>query len=269
MNQFARPGLAVTELPSFNESDNGKILKINGESGKLGWEQQGGLLPQVTSADNGKVLAVKDGAWAADSNLFVVTVTNNSSDKSKTEIVDAVNAGKVVVARKNGSTYAFNYYDTTNAYFSKTNSSGSANILRINQNKVATEFYKKMAPDFGVSDVGKTLKLKDDSGSAIMSWEPTKFTVTLTPTALDYSGTMDKTPAEITAAYGAGQEIVFDIPSMSARIHATQFLVVNDVIIAGGMVFYDVNNSPVIITIATDSSASTYATHVFATTPAS
>ena len=106
MNQFARPGLAVTELPSFNENDNGKILKINGESGKLGWEQQGGLLPQVTSADNGKVLGVVDGAWAA-------------------------------------------------------------------------------------SEQGK------------------KFIVTLTPTALDYSGTMDKTVAEINAAYEAGMEIWF------------------------------------------------------------
>lgn len=36
-----------------------------------------------------------------------------------------------------------------------------------------------------------------------------KFIVTLTPTALDYSGTMDKTVAEINAAYEAGQEIVF------------------------------------------------------------
>ena len=38
-----------------------------------------------------------------------------------------------------------------------------------------------------------------------------KFIVTLTPTALDYSGTMDKTGAEITAAYEAGQEIVFNV----------------------------------------------------------
>lgn len=65
MNQFARPGLAVTELPSFNENDKGKILKINVESGMLGWETQGETLPAVTSADNGKVLAVSNGAWAA------------------------------------------------------------------------------------------------------------------------------------------------------------------------------------------------------------
>lgn len=35
------------------------------------------------------------------------------------------------------------------------------------------------------------------------------FVVTLTPTAQDYSGTMDKTVAEINAAYEAGKKIVF------------------------------------------------------------
>ena len=36
-----------------------------------------------------------------------------------------------------------------------------------------------------------------------------KFIVTLTPTAADFSGTMDKTVAEIYAAYQAGKQIVF------------------------------------------------------------
>ena len=36
-----------------------------------------------------------------------------------------------------------------------------------------------------------------------------KFIVTLTPTAQDYSGTMDKTVAEIKTAYDAGQQIRF------------------------------------------------------------
>lgn len=37
------------------------------------------------------------------------------------------------------------------------------------------------------------------------------FVVTLTPTALDYSGTMDKTVAEIYSAYTAGKRIVFRV----------------------------------------------------------
>lgn len=106
MNQFARPGLAVTELPSFNENDNGKILKINGESGKLGWEQQDGLLPQVTSADNGKVLAVENGAWAASEQgkKFIVTLTptvetgmEGVTDKTGAEIYQAYEEGKEIV----------------------------------------------------------------------------------------------------------------------------------------------------------------------------
>ena len=38
-----------------------------------------------------------------------------------------------------------------------------------------------------------------------------KFIVTLTPTSPDYSGTMDKTVAEINTAYEAGQEIIFKL----------------------------------------------------------
>lgn len=37
------------------------------------------------------------------------------------------------------------------------------------------------------------------------------FIVTLTPTAQDYSGTMDKTISEIQAAYNAGKNIVFRV----------------------------------------------------------
>lgn len=37
------------------------------------------------------------------------------------------------------------------------------------------------------------------------------FIVTLTPTDLDYSGTMDKTVAEINAAYEAGKDILFRV----------------------------------------------------------
>lgn len=43
--------------------------------------------------------------------------------------------------------------------------------------------------------------------------EKDDFIVVLTPTALDYSGTMDKTVAEIDAAYKAGRNIVFRIVS--------------------------------------------------------
>lgn len=45
-----------------------------------------------------------------------------------------------------------------------------------------------------------------------------KFIVTLTPTALDYSGTMDKTVAQINEAYEAGQEIWFSVNGGQAYV---------------------------------------------------
>jgi len=53
--------------------------------------------------------------------------------------------------------------------------------------------------------------------------EDNRFVVTLTPTAQDYSGEMDKTPHEITDAVGAGKRIMLDIPALGATVEATQF----------------------------------------------
>ena len=50
------------------------------------------------------------------------------------------------------------------------------------------------------------------------------FIVTLTPTAQDMSGTMDKTPAEIDAAIQAGRRIQFSIPSIGGLVDCSQYL---------------------------------------------
>ena len=229
----------------------------------------GSSLPSVSSADNGKVLAVKDGAWAADLNVFSVEITRDSgynyhADKTFSEIQSAYKFGQNVVAHYSQTVlHVVNYAENSSITFGAT-SGTSTNIYAYRISNDETVAYLPNAvytkPYGGIPETDLAQAVKDKIN---------KFVVTLTPTALDYSGTMDKTPAEITAAYEAGQEIVFDIPSMSAKINATQFLAVNDVIKAGGMVFYDVNSSPVIITVITDSSASTYATQIFAMTPAS
>lgn len=57
------------------------------------------------------------------------------------------------------------------------------------------------------SDNGKVLGVVNGAWAA----QQKKFIVTLTPTAQDFSGTMDKTVSEINAAYEAGQEIVFRV----------------------------------------------------------
>lgn len=96
-----------------------------------------------------------------------------------------------------------------------------------------------------------------------------KFTITLTPTALDYSGTMNRTPTEITLAYEAGKEIVFDIPSLHVTAHAFEFALVGGDVQAGAIVTYRTGSSDLLIEILTDASTSTYATHIYALTPAS
>lgn len=108
--------------------------------------------------------------------------------------------------------------------------------------------------------------LADEAASA-----PNKFLVTLTPTALDYSGTMDKTPQEITAAVEAGMDVVLDIPAMDARVDADQYIYSFSLIRAGAKVFFDYNSSPVLITIVTSgiSDDRTYFTNIYSLTPAS
>lgn len=52
---------------------------------------------------------------------------------------------------------------------------------------------------------GEFTKVPDGGGS------DNRFVVTLTPTAEDYSGTMDKTPAEIDEAWNSGKSIWFKL----------------------------------------------------------
>lgn len=74
-------------------------------------------------------------------------------------------------------------------------------------------------PEPKSADKGKYLKANESTGTpewaegdgGVWGAQNPKFVVTLTPTAADYSGTMDKTVAEINAAYEAGMEIWFKI----------------------------------------------------------
>lgn len=80
-------------------------------------------------------------------------------------------------------------------------------------------------------DNGKVLGVVNGAWAA--SEQGKKFIVTLTPTALDYSGTMDKTVAEINAAYEAGQQIVFKLQtSASSYIEVPVQLVGHDTTVA-------------------------------------
>lgn len=66
-------------------------------------------------------------------------------------------------------------------------------------------------PPVTASDAGKVATV--DNSGVWGAQEPIgkPFVVTLTPTSADYSGTMDKTVAEIDAAYKAGRKIMFSV----------------------------------------------------------
>ena len=68
----------------------------------------------------------------------------------------------------------------------------------------------------------KSADLNNMEGGIDVAVNP--FIVTLTPTAQDMSGTMDKTPAEIDAAIQAKMRIQFYIPSIGGIVDASQYL---------------------------------------------
>lgn len=80
---------------------------------KLGLED--GLLPDVTAADNGKILKVTGGKWQPGSGAGTEVVTaaityaegEYSCDKTHTEIVAAINNGSIVLATYDGRTYVY------------------------------------------------------------------------------------------------------------------------------------------------------------------
>ena len=176
----------------------------------------GSSLPSVTSSDNGKVLAVKNGAWAAGERNYVVTITYNSgysADKTYAEIVDAIHAGFSVIAEFAGEWYILTYVNESqtigticfSSIYGSYNTVSTISISRTNTVTKKTE--KNFLPLVSSSDNGSELIVKNGNWAK----QQKKFIVTLTPTAQDFSGTMDKTVAEINAAYEAGQEIWFKV----------------------------------------------------------
>ena len=55
----------ITGLPDVSAADNGKILEVVGGEWAAAEKTETTELPEVTAEDNGKVLGVVDGAWAA------------------------------------------------------------------------------------------------------------------------------------------------------------------------------------------------------------
>lgn len=102
-----------------------------------------------------------------------------------------------------------------------------------------------------------------------------KYVVTLTPTSLDYSGTMDKTVGEINAAYEAGMDLVFRVMTSSttymdvdctARWNngSTTYPSFNGYVVTDNDVLLYAFTG-----ITNDGTKQTYATKVYSLTPAS
>ena len=122
------------------------------------------------------------------------------------------------------------------------------------------------------ADNGSELIVKN----GVWAKQQKKFIVTLTPTELDYSGTMDKTVAQINEAYEAGQEIVFNVLT-SATSHM-MIPVANvgysdafDYPSFNAYLFDNNTNVMVLAFTATtnDGTKQTYGTFVYSLTPAS
>lgn len=164
----------------------------------------GSSLPSVTPADNGKVLAVNDGAWAAGTPYVLVTQENNVASLKGSEINSLAASGVEVLMRDSNGLYAYVSENGTTAVFSGVTSALEAKKVSVSDNKGVTRssrsVYSKPSGGIPETDLAQAVKNKLN-----------KFIVTLTPTALDYSGTMDKTVAEINAAYEAGMEIWFRV----------------------------------------------------------
>ena len=73
-------------------------------------------------------------------------------------------------------------------------------------------------PSVTSADAGKVLGVNDSGVWGAQEPIGKKFIVTLTPTDLDYSGTMDKTVAEIDVAYKAGRKVIFRLDGRGASL---------------------------------------------------
>ena len=232
----------------------------------------GSSLPSVTSADNGKVLGVVDGAWAAASNALIVSINGNASSHTALEIKAAVDSGRPVFAvDSNGTFFALSQCATNGATFASIFGVSNAVQKRfVGTTGGVTSYNCSIVPSVAVSEDGFELVGKNGAWAK----QKKKFVVTLTPTSEDFSGTMDKTPAEITAAYEAGQEIVFNVVGFPGFDHvyipAAWYTYATDMPrCAACATLVDVTTGLQIVIVTSDGGSSTYATSIYSLTPAS
>lgn len=210
----------VRDLPDAlaqNLIDAGIVVEIGG-----------GGLPPVTASDAGKVLAVDNsGVWGASVNQVEIFADYDPATGFFTQRSGAD------VPTANELKTAFSCNGTVRMrIFVNDNEVGAAYLYpfdnELNGSMLFGTVVRNVSADYDDS-INVMFSVNDDDEVAFvvyMSKTPKgRFIVTLTPTALDYSGTMDKTVAEINEAYEAGQEIWFEVGTESqgyAYIQANQ-----------------------------------------------
>lgn len=174
--------------------------------------QGGGGLPPVTESDAGKVLGVNDsGVWVAQDNdvelnasisfgtqPYPITIT--SQLPSMSEIASWYENDRTILLRFPQNNWSIRLMPT-----SAESPSEESPII-----------YSWTSDAKGIDgDRMRVVVTFVQSGLSTLAFGGVlvgeRYVVTLTPTAADYSGTMDKTVAEINAAYEAGQEIWFKV----------------------------------------------------------
>ena len=246
-----------------------KSLSNNGGSGSL---------PPVTSSNNGKVLGVVEGEWTMAGEL---QTSNNVIIRADVEqdgsllAAGTIDYSQVLYLFNRGCLFVGIYRNdsfeqTVKCDFATDIGDGLSWIFRGNYldilsgkpKTISVHFTPPQSPD---STPASITIINMDANN--------KFIVTLTPTALDYSGTMDKTIAEINAAYEAGKDIWFSISVGAATLNA-KLAIVTDINAGNPMfTFYaiDTNNNVLIVgynNSYTDD-GDTYGTTVYSLTPAS
>lgn len=88
-------------------------------------------------------------------------------------------------------------------------------------------------PPVTASDNGKVLGVVNGSWNKMDAPDSEPFVITLTPTAEDFSGVMDKTAAEITEAYNAGKTMIANVDASILGFDSCQFIY-NGVTLADG-----------------------------------
>ncbi len=194
-------GITLDEPKTRIENYLSKIAEGGGSGG----------LPPVTASDAGKVLSVDNsGVWGASLNQVEILADYNPATGIFTQRsgADVPTVNELVAAFLfNGAVIMrvfVNDHQAGRVYLYPLGDENGGIVFGTVVRNASADYDESINVLFSVDDevAFSVYKSKTPKG---------RFIVTLTPTAQDFSGTMDKTVAEINAAYEAGQEIVFRI----------------------------------------------------------